>query len=67
MKAKNEESIQTVLEDVTFIINEIKQKKFKELRKLKLNSQQEKLIENVEKDLDVCVTKLGLILHSTEL
>ena len=64
---KSNESIQSVLEEVTFILNEIKQKKFRELRKLKLNVEQEKLIRNVENDLDVCVTKLGLLLHPTEL
>ncbi len=67
MKSKNESSIQAVLEDVTFILNEIKQKKFRDMKKLKLNVSQEKVIEDVEKDLDVCVTKLGLILHSKEL
>ncbi len=67
MKNKNEDSIQGVLEEVTYILNEIKHKRFTELRKLKLNTKQESLIEDVEKDLDVCVTKLGLVLHPTEL
>lgn len=67
MPNKKENSIATVLEDVTFMLNEIKQIKLKELEKTKLTSKQEKILENVEKDLDVCVTKIGLILHAKEL
>ena len=66
MKQK-EESVQGVIEDVTYILNEIRNKKFQNLRKLKLNSTQEKAVEYIEKDLEVCVTKLGLLLHPTEL
>ncbi|MBS3174743.1 hypothetical protein J4440_02585 [Candidatus Woesearchaeota archaeon] len=64
---ENESSIQAVLEDVTFILNEIKHKKFDSLRKTKITVQQEKIIEGVERDLDVCVTKIGLLLHAKEL
>ncbi len=67
MKNKKENSIATVLEDVTFMLNEIKQIKLKELEKTKLTSKQEKILENVEKDLDACVTKIGLMLHTKEL
>lgn len=67
MKNKKENSIETVLEDVTFMLNEIKQIKLKELEKTKLTSKQEKILENVEKDLDACVTKIGLMLHTKEL
>jgi len=52
---------------ISFILNEIKHKKFDSLRKTKITVQQEKIIEGVERDLDVCVTKIGLLLHAKEL
>lgn len=67
MKNKKENNIATVLEDVTFMLNEIKQIKLKELEKTKLTPKQEKILEDVEKDLDICATKIGLILHTKEL
>lgn len=67
MKNKKDNSIAIVLEDVTFMLNEIKQIKLKELEKTKLTSKQEKILEDVEKDLDTCVTKIGLMLHAKEL
>lgn len=63
----NEKSVVAALEDVAFILNEIKHKKFQELRKTKLNPAQEKILTQIEKDIDVCVTKIGLLLHPTEL
>ena len=65
--AKNERSAAVVLEDVTFILNEIRNTKFKDLEKSKLNSKQEKILEDIENDIKVCVTKLGKLLHTTEL
>ena len=64
---KNENNVTEVLEEVVHILNELKHKKFNELRKTKLISNQEKILQQTEKDIDVCVTKLGLILHTTEL
>ena len=66
-KKNNEKSVVTVLEDVTFILNEIKATKIKELEKTKLTPNQQKVVDNIKKDIDVCVTKLGLILHTSEL
>lgn len=66
-KKNNEKSVVTVLEDVTFILNEIREEKLNNLEKTKLTLQQQKIVENIEKDLKVCVTKLGLVLHTTEL
>ncbi len=63
----NEGSIATVLEEVTFILNEIREEKLNDLEKTKLNSQQQKIVDDIEKDLKACTTKLGLILHTTEL
>lgn len=67
MKSKKESSIQSVLEDVSFILNEIKQTRLKNLEKSKLTPKQEKIIEDMEKDLNLCSTKLGLLLHPKEL
>jgi len=67
MKKENERNIAAVLEDVTFVLNEIRGTKLKELEKTKLTPKQEKMLDNIEKDLGVCVTKIGLILHPTEL
>ncbi len=50
------------LEEVIFILNEIRHKMFQELRKAKTKLEEEKVIEKMEKDIDVCVTKLGLYL-----
>ncbi len=63
----NEESVESVLEDVTLILNELRTEKLKSLEKTKLSPAQEKIVEDIEKDLEACVTKLGLILHTTEL
>lgn len=67
MAKNNESKVAAVLEEVTFILNEIKQEKLKDLEKTKLNSKQENILENIEKDLDTCSTKLGLLLHPKEL
>ncbi len=67
MVKNSERDLAAVLEDVTFIINEIRVDKFKKLEKTKLTPKQEELLDNIEKDLEVCVTKLGKILHTTEL
>ena len=67
MKKDSEKELAAVLEEVAFILNEIKQTKLKELEKTKLTARQEKIIEDIEKDLDVCATKLGLVLHTAEL
>lgn len=67
MKKDNENKIVSVLEDVTFILNEIKQTKLKSLESTKLTSKQEKILEDIAKDLNVCSTKLGLLLHPKEL
>ena len=64
---KGEESLQGVLEEVTFILNELRNKKLKLLERGKLTPQQEEVVEEIEKDINVCVTKLGLVLHATEL
>ncbi|MBS3152624.1 hypothetical protein J4230_04400 [Candidatus Woesearchaeota archaeon] len=64
---KKERSVAAVLEDVSFILNEVRNTKFKNLEETKLSAKQEKILEDVEKDIDVCVTKLGKILHTTEL
>ena len=63
----NEKSVVTVLEDVTFILNEVRNTKFKDLENTRLSPKQEKILDNIEKDLEVCVTKLGKLLHSSEL
>ena len=62
-----EETIVSVMEDTTFILNEIKATKSKELEKTKLTPNQQKVVDNIKKDIDVCVTKLGLILHTSAL
>lgn len=67
MGNKEEKSVAVVLEDVTFILNEIRNRKFKDLEKTKLNSNQEKILIDIEKDLNVCTTKIGKILHTVEL
>ena len=67
MRKKNEESIESVLEEVTFILNEIRNEKLKVLGKKKLTPSQEEIVEDIERDLEVCVTKLGLLLHPSEL
>ena len=67
MVKNNEKSVAIILEDVTFILNELKHRKFRDLETTKLNPKQEKMVEDIEKDLDVCVTKIGKILHTTEL
>ena len=67
MKKQKDESLQTIIEDVTNILNEIRNTKFKRLEITNLNSQQQRVVDDVEKDLVVCITKLGLVLHSTEL
>ncbi len=64
---KGAEDLQGVIEDVTFILNNIRNKKFKQLEKTKLTEKQEEMLETIEKDLEVAVTKLGLVLHATEL
>jgi len=64
---KSEKSIQKVLEETVFILNEIRNGKIKGMEKLKLTPAQEKILVSIEKDLNICVTKLGLLLHSTEL
>lgn len=66
-KQNNERSIAKVLEEITFILNEIRTTKLKDLEATKLTPKQEKIIESIEKDLNACTTKLGLILHTTEL
>ncbi|MBI2148478.1 hypothetical protein HYU23_02265 [Candidatus Woesearchaeota archaeon] len=67
MISKSEKSVAAVLEDVTFILNEVRNKKFKDLEETKLSPKQEKILNDIEKDLEVCVTKLGKVLHTTEL
>lgn len=67
MEKNKEESVQAVLEEITFILNELRNKKLNLLEKTKLNMQQEEMVQEVRRDLEVCVTKLGLILHTTEL
>ncbi len=67
MKKRDESSVQGVLEEVTFILNEIKQNKIKKLEETKLTPRQEKILEDIEKDINICVTKLGLLLHTKEL
>ena len=64
---ENEESLQGVLEEVTFILNELRNKKLRLLEQSKLTPKQEEVLEDIEKDINVCVTKLGLVLHATEL
>jgi len=63
----HQESLQGVLEEVTFILNELRNKKLKLLEQSKLTPKQEEVLEDIEKDINVCVTKLGLVLHATEL
>jgi len=63
----NERSVVAVLEDVTFILNEIRNNKFRKLEGTKLSSKQEEILENIEKDIEVCVTKLGKLIHMSEL
>lgn len=67
MARRKEESVETVIEDVTFILNELRLKKLKLLEETKLNVNQEKILEDIEKDLETAVTKLGLLLHPSEL
>lgn len=67
MKKQKEESLQGVLEDVTQILNEMREESLRNLEKTGLNPKQEKIIESIEKDINVCVTKIGLVLHATEL
>ena len=67
MTKNGEKALAVVLEDVTFILNEIKQRKFRDLEGTKLTPKQEKILEDIGKDIDVCVTKLGKVLHSVEL
>ena len=67
MKKHKEESLQTVLEDVTQILNSIREDNLRNLEKIGLSSKQEKIIESIENDITVCVTKIGLVLHATEL
>ena len=64
---KEDKSVQKVLEEVSFILNEIRNEKVKKLEKTGLNTNQEKILIEIEKDINTCVTKLGLLLHSTEL
>ncbi len=64
---KGDESVESVLENVVFILNEIRNRKFKNLRRLKLTPEQERALENIDKDIEVCLTKLGLLLHPGEL
>ena len=63
MGKNNESSIAAELEDVIFTLNEIRHKRFQEIRKAKTKVEEEKIIEKIEKDIDVCVTKLGLIIN----
>ena len=62
--AKNniDTKLEAELEEVVFTLNEIRHKSFNELRKAKTKLEQEKVIEKMEKDIDVCVTKIGLYL-----
>ena len=62
--AKNniDTKLEAELEEVVFTLNEIRHKRFQELRKAKTKLEQEKVIEKMEKDIDVCVTKIGLYL-----
>ena len=62
--AKNniDAKLEAELEEVVFTLNEIRHKRFQELRKAKTKLEQEKVIEKMEKDIDVCVTKIGLYL-----
>ena len=62
-----EEDMQSVLEDVVFILNDVRRLKLKELEKMKLSPQQFEKLKEIDKDVRVCVTKLGLVLHPTEL
>ena len=61
---EKENPIIKVLEEVTFTLNEVRNSK---LKNLKLNQEQAKVIEDVEKDLEEVITKIGLLLHPTEL
>ncbi len=67
MKKENESSVQGVLEETAFILNKIRINKIKNLEKTKLTPEQEKILEDIEKDINICVTKLGLLLHTKEL
>ena len=67
MTKRKEDSAESVLEEVSFILNEIRNEKLRMLEKTRLNSEQEKVLEEIQKDLKVVVTKLGLLLHSVEL
>lgn len=67
MKKENESSVQGVLEEAAFILNKIRANKIKKLEKTKLTPEQEKILEDIERDINVCVTKLGLLLHAKEL
>ena len=44
---KGEESLQGVLEEVTFILNELRNKKLKLLEQGKLTPQQEEVVEEI--------------------
>ena len=65
--AKENNSVQKAAEEITFILNEIRNDKIKKLEGLKLTPAQEKVLTSIEKDINICVTKLGLLLHQTEL
>ena len=67
MQKDNESSVQGVLENITFIMNEIRINKIKKLEETKLTPKQEKILEEIEKDMNSCITKLGLILPTKEL
>ena len=64
---KKENTLIKVLEEVTFTLNEIRKEKLKKLEESKLSTKQEKIILEIERDLEISVTKLGLLLHLTEL
>ncbi len=67
MKNRDESSVQRVLEEAVFILNEIRINKIKKLEETKLTPKQEKILEEIENDINACVTKLGLLLHAKEL
>ena len=67
MGKKSEEDLQGILEDAVFILNEVRSEKLKGLEKTKLSVKQVEMLQGIEKDLQVVVTKLGIVLHPTEL
>ncbi len=67
MKKDKESSVQAALEEAVFILNEIRINKVKKLEETKLTPKQEKILEEIENDINACVTKLGLLLHAKEL